>query len=499
MTRRPASTPGANWAPLSLLLILGAITLLRLAAAAVIPLTEDEAYYRLWALHPQFGYFDHPPMVAWWIHAGMAIAGDNPLGVRLIPCLSCLVTSLLAFDLARQLGCDEAACARAAIWCNATLLIGAGGLLAIPDAAAVPFWTLALCCVARTRTSDASAWWIAAGAAAGLACLSKYSALFLAPGVALWLVARAEGLSELRKRGPWIAALVAALIFSANVMWNAGHHWVSFVKQFGRVAPGRIDPRFELELILGQFLLLNPFITVFVLRAIAGRKPGAAQARPDLSLILVTSAPFAFYLVLHALHDRVQAHWPVPLYPALAIAAAAAAGREPLGRALRTARALAAPFGLGLAAVGLLHAALPSTDLRKGDPADPLRGWPEFAAQVEADRQAQGAAWIGTLSYGVTGQLAAQNRIQAPVFELIERDRYAMDAASPPADAARPGLVVDLERRATAAKLSSCFAQVQPLKSLARGRSASHDSRYAVFLVSGPRVAVLSSGCPPTP
>ena len=149
MSRRAASAAGARWAPPSLLLILGAITLLRLAAAAVIPLTEDEAYYRLWALHPQFGYFDHPPMVAWWIHAGMAMAGDDPLGVRLIPCLSCLVTSLLTFDLARQSGCEEAVCARAAVWCNATLLIGAGGLLAIPDAAAVPFWILALCCVAR--------------------------------------------------------------------------------------------------------------------------------------------------------------------------------------------------------------------------------------------------------------------------------------------------------------------------------------------------------------
>ena len=30
--------------------------------------------------------------------------------------------------------------------------------------------------------------------------------------------------------------LIAAAIFGLNVVWNAEHHWVTFVKQFGRVA-----------------------------------------------------------------------------------------------------------------------------------------------------------------------------------------------------------------------------------------------------------------------
>ena len=34
-----------------------------------VPLTEDEAYYRLWSARLQMGYFDHPPMIAWWIAA----------------------------------------------------------------------------------------------------------------------------------------------------------------------------------------------------------------------------------------------------------------------------------------------------------------------------------------------------------------------------------------------------------------------------------------------
>nr|QQZ49443.1 hypothetical protein JKL49_20970 [Phenylobacterium glaciei] len=49
-------------------IILG-LTFLRLVAARWIHLTEDEAYYRLWAQQLHFGYYDHPPMIAWWIRA----------------------------------------------------------------------------------------------------------------------------------------------------------------------------------------------------------------------------------------------------------------------------------------------------------------------------------------------------------------------------------------------------------------------------------------------
>src|SRR5215469_4031210 len=41
-----------------LLALLAALAALRLLAAAVVPLTEDEAYYRLWSTAPRLGYYD---------------------------------------------------------------------------------------------------------------------------------------------------------------------------------------------------------------------------------------------------------------------------------------------------------------------------------------------------------------------------------------------------------------------------------------------------------
>jgi len=109
------------------------LTALRLAGAAFLHLTEDEAYYRLWAQHLAFGYFDHPPMIAWWIRVGTEICGDTPLGVRLLPALASGLNTWLIGDLARRLGLTDRGAFRAALWYNATLTVGLGGLLALPD------------------------------------------------------------------------------------------------------------------------------------------------------------------------------------------------------------------------------------------------------------------------------------------------------------------------------------------------------------------------------
>src|SRR5437763_9578145 len=78
-------------------LVILALVGLRLVAAAVTPLTFDEAYYWMWSRHLAGGYYDHPPMVAFVIRAGTLIAGDTELGVRLVSILLALPTSFAIY------------------------------------------------------------------------------------------------------------------------------------------------------------------------------------------------------------------------------------------------------------------------------------------------------------------------------------------------------------------------------------------------------------------
>lgn len=57
--------------------------LINVIQSILMPLINDEAYYWAWSQRLDWGYFDHPPMVALWVKMGFSIF-QSELGVRLI-------------------------------------------------------------------------------------------------------------------------------------------------------------------------------------------------------------------------------------------------------------------------------------------------------------------------------------------------------------------------------------------------------------------------------
>jgi|GEM_PF-120094 len=481
------------------------VTLVRMVAAAAIPMTEDEAYYRLWSHSIDFGYFDHPPMVAWWIAAGQTVFGDNPLGSRVLAVCATTLTSVLIYAIARECRLSFATASMAAIWYNATLLAGFGGQLIVPDGPSTLFWTLTLFSLLRARHTS-SVWWLIAGVAAGLAVLSKYSALFIAPGCLLWLLSSAEGRRKLLSPWPWVCAACAVSIASTNVVWNATHHWVSFQKQFGRAAPDQLTLKHVAELIASQAVLLNPFLTPLAIAGLGIGLQNRLRALDGLWMLTAFTLPFATYLVIHSLHAGVQGHWPAPLYPGLSVLAAAAANGA--GRWRVFCRRGLAPAGGVIAVVVLIHLMWPATDwLGRMDLTGQLRDWPRFARSIENIREETGAGWVGSLSFGQVALLENTRQVHAPVLQITERARYAFAQPPEPAAMAQPGLIVDLSRRVTEQDLSVCFGVVTPLGQIERGlpstvplalRSLGLGPRhytYALFRVAGPKTDIVKDGC----
>ncbi len=103
MQDNTAGKPLSFWLrPTNLILIVAVLSLARLVTGMNVDLVEDEAYYRLWGLYPALGYYDHPPMVAYWIWLGQALFGDTALGVRFISILSAAIGSLVLWRTARS-------------------------------------------------------------------------------------------------------------------------------------------------------------------------------------------------------------------------------------------------------------------------------------------------------------------------------------------------------------------------------------------------------------
>ncbi len=56
--------------------------IMRMALAYLIPLSTDESYYFLWVKHLDYGYYDHPAFLAWFLYP-FQIFGNSAFGFRL--------------------------------------------------------------------------------------------------------------------------------------------------------------------------------------------------------------------------------------------------------------------------------------------------------------------------------------------------------------------------------------------------------------------------------
>jgi 4-amino-4-deoxy-L-arabinose transferase-like glycosyltransferase len=478
-------------------LALAALTLLRLIVAATVPLTPDEAYYwvRSRVLAP--GYPDHPPMVALWIRLGTSVAGDGPLGVRLLAPLSLAVASLLIADAGDRLLPDRHAGIRAAALLNATLLFGVGGVLMTPDAPLLAFWTASLWSLARLLDSGHPGWWFAAGLFAGLAMVSKYTAGLLWFGIAAWPLISPSARRWLRHPAPWIAALLAAGIFLPVVIWDAGHGWASFARQGGRMAAWHPwqAMRFVAELIGGQAGLVTPLVFVLCGAGVIEATRRSWRTRdPAWTLLAALTLPSVVLFTEHALGDRVQGNWPAVIYPAAAIAAGAL--RKPRWQRLSV-PAIALGFGLtGLAYLQAWFGVLPLP--ARDDPiARQIAGWDALAAEVDAARRQTGAGFVAADQYGVAAELARE--LPRGVTVAGVQSRWAQFGFSPGKLAGQAGILVHSSRRAGEVDLRP-WSAVVPAGVAERRRGADTVEVFQLYRVDVPRdspAAVILPRPPP--
>ena len=468
--------------------LIAALTILcalRLLAGELLPLSSDEAYYWLWSRHLAAGYYDHPPAIAFVIRAGTLLFGDTPFGLRVGGILLSFAASWFIWRTAAILLRSEKAGALACLLFNLTLMAAVETMAATPDAPSIAasaalVWTLAK--VAETKDGR---WWLAAGLAAGLGLLSKYSALFLGAGTLVWLIASPPMRRWLTSFWPYLGGAAALAIFSPNLWWNAGHDWATFVFQFGRLGGEHFTLRYLAEFLGAQIVLASPFILVLGVLGLS-----AASRRDERrALIAAILWPCIIYFTWHSLHDRVQGNWPCFLYPLLAVAAADAmlrpdwtGWRAPLAR--WSAR-LAVPVAAVLLLAGYAQALIGVVPFGRKDPLARLLavGLTDVTGKVEKLRVATGAAAILTTDYATTGWFAFYAPSEAPVVDIGED--YRWPDAPPPAVKLleRPALYVTEMRRDRHDLIAAHFGEVTEIARIDRERAGVPIAHYVVYRV----------------
>ena len=480
-----------------------ALLVLRLLAAAWTPLTFDEAYYWIWSKHLAGGYYDHPPMVALVIRAGTLIAGDTELGVRLVSILLAVPMSFAVFRSAELLFGGLRVAATATMLLNVTLMASVGTTIITPDSPLLFAASFVLFFLAKLAKTDREAWWLAVGAAVGFGLLSKYTALFFAPAILIWLVIVPKQRHWLLSPWLYLGAIIAAAMFVPVILWNAEHQWVSFIKQIGRARIEDFNPAFIAELVPIQFVFATPLVAILGAMGLYGlymRKTGAMSARV---LIDVMFWVITLYFVWHSLHARVEANWLAPVYPAFAIAAAVAGHRMSWeGRAQRVSDFClrwASPLAILMFMALIVQA---NTGLLSGYRRDPTVrsvgiGWRTLAAEIEAARIRLGATCVLAPDYGTASWLAFYLPHTTCVMQPMQRIRWVNIAEPDAAILKGPLLFVDEVRPALHPYLKDRFGVIERIAELPRKRGPLLFETYALDLLREPKGDVLDRAPPP--
>ncbi len=342
---------GMRLAPIVCLILL--TTLIRLAFAATTGLGVDESYMIAAGRTFAFGYFDHPP-VAWWLSHGAAVlfGTEAQVVVRLPFILLFALSQWLVFLMGRRIG-GERAGFWAAVALNLSPVFGlTSGTWVLPDGPLNAALLGAAFCLLRALSGAPVApgrrssphpswhfgWWVAAGLCAGLALLSKYSAVLTIGGAFLYLVTSPAHRRYLLRSGPYVAILIALAVFSPVLIWNASHGWASFAFQGDRALGLQFHPLAPLATLGGEALFVLPWIWLPMMALLVGAFRREAPWQHRLLAWLAVPPIVLFALVSLWSSQRILFHWAAPgylmLFPLLGQAIAERAGAPWLRRSV---------------------------------------------------------------------------------------------------------------------------------------------------------------------
>lgn len=195
-----------------------------------------------------WSYFDHPPLVGWTQWLFQIFFSSSDLSARLPALLLSLVSSYLLYLFLKKRSFSESAALMGVLALNVTPLFNGISMMLLPDNFIFPLAMLALNAVEDIKIkNDSWSVWMTLGVCLGLSGLSKYSAIFMLPPIAIYLFSSVSFKSLIHWKS-LLAVLIALLIVSPVLIWNVGNDFISFKYQTGHLLDfANIDVLFPLQ------------------------------------------------------------------------------------------------------------------------------------------------------------------------------------------------------------------------------------------------------------
>jgi len=270
--------------------------LLALAQAASTELIADEAYYWVYSRFPAWGYFDHPPMIAFLIKSGYAIF-HNELGVRFICALLSTFTILITESLIER--------KNPFLFYTIVLSIGVlqiAGFLAVPDTPLL-FFTALFFYTYRSFIKNTN--WkniLLLAIAISLLFYTKYHGLLIV------LFTFLSNIKLFARWQTWLAGVFVLILYAPHLLWQWDHDWVSFRYHLFESNVSTYKFSYTTDYLLGQLLFAGP-LAGFILLPAAFIYKVKSQTEKALKFTLI-----GVYLIflISSFRGKVEVNWTMP-------------------------------------------------------------------------------------------------------------------------------------------------------------------------------------------
>lgn len=331
----------------SLLWVAGLSMFVRLWIGATFPITGDEAFFYWWGVYPDWGYYDHPPMVGWLIHAMLVLFGDSTFTIRLPVIVLPLLLGAAMWWAFSPVDRTRTAWAILLFWLAPLNWLNT---LITTDTPLI-FWSVlsvgTLYRAEQRASQDGRT--LALYALAGLflagAFLSKYFSVVL--GLAFmshFLIHRRE-----RWKGYLLLVLVACIGPAINLGWNMGHGWSNIMfNVYNRNEDAHFAAHKPALYLLTWAYLLTPAVLWFGWKF---RRELMQACRSHRLLAHIVGVSLLFFALL-SFKKVVGLHWVLSFYPVFFVLLAFAV---PVDRLMGCAKGVGAFLAVHLVVVAGLY------------------------------------------------------------------------------------------------------------------------------------------------
>jgi hypothetical protein len=244
-------------------------TLVWLTLGMLLDMHPDAADHWVWSQFLSWGYYEHPPMIAWAIRFFTGLLGNTQWAMEIGSQVITLLSFLGLYLLARK-AFDAKAAFFSVLTLETTPLFTVGSMIFIIDTVLILFFLWAALLFWKAWDQEKPGWLYGSGLALGLALLSKVTAVLLPLSCLIFLLSSAKGRKLLRSPHLYLALLLSLVVFSPFIYWNMTHGWISIQGQLEKGLTGSRDWNQVLGFWFGQPLILGPALFFFFVKALWG-------------------------------------------------------------------------------------------------------------------------------------------------------------------------------------------------------------------------------------